>query len=170
MKMHVVASVAALCGVLAGIGLGCSSSAPTSLGRAAETHTLQELTVATPSGLPACKSSNVGQVAYVQSNDTLYACESAGWTAITIPTGPTGPTGPAGPAGATGATGAPGTSTLITETPVSPGPICAQGGVAIQVGADRNGNGILDPGEVTATSFVCNGVADNLRCAGPQPQ
>ncbi|HSY22390.1 MAG TPA: endo-1,4-beta-xylanase, partial [Polyangiaceae bacterium] len=118
------------------------------------------------------------------------AAGAAGATGATGPAGAigavgaTGATGPAGAVGATGATGAqgpvgaqgePGTqgsSSLVNTTPEPPGVNCAQGGTRIEVGIDTNGNGVLDPNEVTATSYVCNGTPANpclgvntLRCA-----
>jgi hypothetical protein len=40
--------------------------------------------------------------------------------------------------------------------PEPAGPNCAFGGQAIQTGLDTNGDGILEPGEVKKTSYVCN--------------
>ena len=34
---------------------------------------------------------------------------------------------------------------------------CPSGGVQVQVGQDLNGNGTLDPGEVTSVGYLCNG-------------
>jgi hypothetical protein len=34
---------------------------------------------------------------------------------------------------------------------------CPAGGVAIRIGVDLNGNGVLDPDEITDTRYVCNG-------------
>jgi hypothetical protein len=48
------------------------------------------------------------------------------------------------------------------ETPVvrlaaePAGSHCARGGLAVKVGLDRNGNGVLDDAEVTSTSYLCN--------------
>ena len=36
---------------------------------------------------------------------------------------------------------------------------CANGGITVQSGIDTNGNGILDPSEITSTQYVCNGAA-----------
>jgi hypothetical protein len=89
-------------------------------------------------------------------------------------TGATGPAGSPGPAGANGqpgangspgangAPGAAGASSLIAQTPEAPGSNCIEGGTRITSGPDTNANGVLDPAEVTATTFVCNGP--------PQPQ
>ena len=34
---------------------------------------------------------------------------------------------------------------------------CPNGGVALDIGVDTNGNGVLDPDEVTRQEVVCNG-------------
>ncbi len=47
--------------------------------------------------------------------------------------------------------------TLVSVTDVAPGADCAYGGQQIEVGVDDNGDGVLDPGEVDSTTFVCNG-------------
>ncbi len=36
---------------------------------------------------------------------------------------------------------------------------CPTGGITVQSGIDTNGNGVLDPSEVTSTQYVCNGAA-----------
>ena len=46
---------------------------------------------------------------------------------------------------------------LVSVVPEPPGPHCADGGSAIEAGLDTNRNGVLDPGEVTTTSYVCDG-------------
>lgn len=61
-----------------------------------------------------------------------------------------GNVGPQGPPGLRGYT------SLIGLTPELPGNNCTVGGTKITAGADVNGNGALDPGEVTATSYLCN--------------
>jgi hypothetical protein len=60
--------------------------------------------------------------------------------------------------GTDGASGAGGTSHLITQSIEASGLNCAQGGIRIDVGADSNGNTILDSDEISQTSFVCSGV------------
>lgn len=42
--------------------------------------------------------------------------------------------------------------------PLMAGPVCANGGIEIQTGIDRNKNGVLDSDEVTNTQTVCNGI------------
>jgi hypothetical protein len=52
---------------------------------------------------------------------------------------------------------APGRSSLLSTTRVEPGADCADGGVAVQSGIDDDGDGVLGPEEVDATTFVCDG-------------
>ena len=59
--------------------------------------------------------------------------------------------------GAPGAQGLPGAVSLVRQVDEPAGANCAFGGKAILSGVDTNGNGVLDPSEVTATSYVCNG-------------
>lgn len=65
-----------------------------------------------------------------------------------------------GAAGTNGNNGAPGQNSLVLLTPVSAGTPCPNGGVEIQTGLDLNGDGILQPNEVSAngTQYVCNGI------------
>jgi collagen type VII alpha len=97
-------------------------------------------------------------------------------------TGATGPQGPQGDAGATGAQGDAGAESLVLVTQIGPGTQCAAGGEEIQVAVDTNGDGVLEPGEVQQTAYVCNGVNTGtdaspgacaiatLQCTGQQPQ
>jgi ligand-binding sensor protein len=57
------------------------------------------------------------------------------------------------PAG--GVSGADGLVTLVSVTAESAGDNCAQGGSKVDAGLDTNGNGVLDPEEVTSTSYLC---------------
>ncbi len=54
---------------------------------------------------------------------------------------------------------------LVVDEP--PGSNCPAGGKKIESGLDTNHNGALDPGEVTATSYVCNGEPGDAGPAGP---
>jgi len=78
------------------------------------------------------------------------------------PPGPAGEAGPPGPAGEAGPPGADGYTSLIKLTPEPAGSNCAAGGTRIDVGIDNGDgggtarNGILETGEVDATSYVCN--------------
>src|SRR5262249_57249279 len=46
--------------------------------------------------------------------------------------------------------------TLTRRDPEPAGSHCANGGIAIQIGADRNGNGVLDSAEIEHTDYVCD--------------
>jgi hypothetical protein len=65
--------------------------------------------------------------------------------------------GAVGATGAAGANGVSGKNALINNTTESAGGNCSTGGRKLEVGLDNDGNGSLSAGEVTATSFVCNG-------------
>lgn len=65
-----------------------------------------------------------------------------------------------GASGADGATGQPGQSApqvLVQLVPEPAGVNCANGGQRVLAGPDTNGNAVLDPGEVSVTSYVCDG-------------
>jgi len=64
--------------------------------------------------------------------------------------------------GANGSNGTNGLNGLNSRTSMAtepPGPNCPSGGVKITSGLDTNGNGVLDPEEVTATNYACNGAS-----------
>ena len=80
--------------------------------------------------------------------------------------GAAGLPGAAGTAGAQGSAGATGLATLMLISPEPIGTNCAAGGVKVQAGSDADRNGVLAvPGEVSTTSFVCNGI-DGTNGAG----
>ena len=57
-----------------------------------------------------------------------------------------------------GDAGLPGARSLVTLTTEFAGRNCEVGGVRLDTGVDTNGNGSLEPGEVTQTRYVCDGV------------
>lgn len=67
--------------------------------------------------------------------------------------------------GAAGTNGADGYNSLVKSTTESPGVNCAAGGKKIESGLDNGDgggvsrNGVLEAGEVDATTYVCNGAA-----------
>src|SRR6478735_241962 len=80
-----------------------------------------------------------------------------------------GEDGTNGEDGEDGEDGASGLSSLITQTEVPPGTACAEGGVRIDSGLDDDGNGVLDPEEIEATSYICGGtIADEPAGTGGQ--
>jgi hypothetical protein len=130
----------------------------------------------------ACTAAKAGSVAYSSTTMLLVACINNTWTAVNLPPGPqgdagppgpagpqgeAGPQGPAGPSGPQGDAGPPGATTLVTLTPFSgaAGP-CMDGGTRIDAGVDLNGDGILEPSEITTTAYVCNGAAGSPGSAG----
>jgi hypothetical protein len=58
-----------------------------------------------------------------------------------------------------------GPPTLVRVDNEPPGLNCADGGVAIKTGVDKNGNGFLDDTEVTSVQYVCNG-PQAIQCNG----
>ncbi len=66
-----------------------------------------------------------------------------------------------------GANGANGQNSLTVSVAEAAGANCATGGRKLTSGLDANANGILDPAEVSATSYVCNGATGATGPAGP---
>jgi alpha-tubulin suppressor-like RCC1 family protein len=61
--------------------------------------------------------------------------------------------------GQNGQNGQNGHTSLVTVLPQAPNQYCATGGQGIYTGIDLDGDGLLEPTEVKATSFVCNGAS-----------
>jgi OmcA/MtrC family decaheme c-type cytochrome len=68
-------------------------------------------------------------------------------------------------AGCEGPAGSGGSNALVSTSDEPPDANCPTGGTKIEVGIDSNGNGELDPGEVTKTTYVCNGSETNALVA-----
>lgn len=58
--------------------------------------------------------------------------------------------------GATGPAGNDGFDTLLETQPESPGGNCTHGGTRVRSGRDDDRDGVLDPGEIAHTAYVCN--------------
>jgi OmcA/MtrC family decaheme c-type cytochrome len=72
-----------------------------------------------------------------------------------------------GDPGKAGPSGAP---ALVESMPEPADTNCPFGGTKLTVGVDTNGNGVLDPSEVSGTSYICNGRGtSSLVKAGPEP-
>ena len=77
-------------------------------------------------------------------------------------TGCEGDDGDDGAAGSDGSDGVDGLTSLVTQTAVAAGDEqCYQGGVRIDSGVDIDGDGVLDAGEVTETSYLCSATVLN---------
>jgi hypothetical protein len=63
--------------------------------------------------------------------------------------------------GEDGTDGEDGATSLVKLSAEPAGDNCANGGVRIEQGLDADGDGILGSGEVTETTFVCNGADGN---------
>lgn len=72
-------------------------------------------------------------------------------------TGAEGARGPAGDAGARGPQGLPGPSVVFDTEPVGPSVECPEGGRQVNMGADVNGNQVLDQSEVQDSTTLCDG-------------
>jgi hypothetical protein len=71
--------------------------------------------------------------------------------------GEDGAPGEDGTDGENGTDGDDGRTGLILATAEPDGANCVNGGQKLQVGLDDDGDGMLDPGEVDSTVYVCNG-------------
>ena len=127
----------------------------------------------TAADLPTCDSATEGRLYYVDADSEFQVCTSSGWDVIDV-SGPAGQDGADGTSGTNGvdgadgndgadgtdgnngADGANGVSTLIR---VLSSTTCTTGGNSFEIGADNNGDGILDVTEVIVTVDICNGVA-----------
>jgi hypothetical protein len=56
-----------------------------------------------------------------------------------------------------GSPGADGLSSLVQTQPEEMGERCPLGGIAVRTGLDLNGSGVLEPGEVVQSSYICHG-------------
>lgn len=54
-----------------------------------------------------------------------------------------------------GSVGPAGKNSLLAQAYEPAGPNCSVAGIKVTSGVDSNGNGVLDPAEVTATSYIC---------------
>lgn len=98
--------------------------------------------------------SGVLELSEVQS--TQFVCN--GGIGNAGASGMPGSAGTTGAAGSIGSAGNNGLSTLVLMTNEVPGANCGGGGKKINVGLDINGDGILNPIEVSSSGYVCNGV------------
>ena len=91
----------------------------------------------------------------------IVSCPDGSVATIEAPSngadGVDGAAGQTGASGATGAAGADGTSPVI-RTDVEPaGDNCAEGGIAVHVGMDDDGDGALADTEIDDTAYLCDG-------------
>ena len=102
------------------------------------------------SDLPACGSSTLGRLYYVESNNAFEVCTNAGWSFVDI-------TGEDGIPGVDGLAGMDGKSAIVELIAESAGANCEGGGALAQSGTDTDGDGTLDSDEVTQQAFICSG-------------
>lgn len=82
--------------------------------------------------------------------------------------GGTGPQGPKGDPGPAGKSGTDGLKSLVNLSSEPAGANCTTGGQKMESGLDSDNNGILDPGEVAQTQYVCNGTSGLQGVKGDQ--
>src|SRR6218665_2030559 len=93
-----------------------------------------------------------GTLDFAEVSSTSYVCGGVPGAA-----GTTGATGANGTDGTNGTNGSNGLNSLMAMTAEAAGSNCTYGGTRVTSGLDTNGNSTLDAGEVTATSYNCNG-------------
>jgi hypothetical protein len=72
------------------------------------------------------------------------------------------------PDGTDGTDGTDGDDVLIDVTPEPPGAHCPAGGHRVDTGVDDDGDGVLDPAEISSTAYVCDGDDGDPAIAGFQ--
>ncbi|MDP6869636.1 MAG: hypothetical protein QGI21_02545, partial [Candidatus Poseidoniaceae archaeon] len=131
----------------------------------------------TAADLPTCDSDTNGRLYYVDANSEFQVCTNSGWQVIDV-SGPAGQDGadgtdgadgadgqdgadgaqgPAGQDGANGADGTDGEDGISTLIRILSSTTCSTGGDSFEIGADNNGDGVLDVTEVIVTVDICNG-------------
>ena len=94
------------------------------------------------------------------ANGTLDSDEVQ--TTVEICDGSNGTDGQDGADGANGQDGSDGLTSLIVPTTLVSGTECGYGGIQYDSGPDTNNDGELQPDEITATQYVCNGAAGSF--------
>jgi Collagen triple helix repeat (20 copies) len=107
-------------------------------------------------------ANNNGVLDAGEVSGTAYICNGA-----TGATGASGTNGTNGTNGVNGAAGANGVTTLVAIVSEPNGSNCVFGGSKVTSGLDSNSNGGLDAGEVSSTSYVCNGATGATGPQGP---
>jgi photosystem II stability/assembly factor-like uncharacterized protein len=111
-------------------------------------QSLIAIVVEAPGGNCVAGGSKVTSGLDLNGNGTLQAGEVASTAYICK-----------GAAGTNGNNGIDGLTVLSVTTPEGAGVNCAAGGVLITSGTDTSRDGILDFGETTSSSYICNGLA-----------
>jgi alpha-tubulin suppressor-like RCC1 family protein len=160
----------------AGCGVEKPPSATTDLD--GEAVVTVDLLAAAPASLPACTATNSGTLAFVASPAGLWSCNNSLWSAVACATSNAGQilyastsqsvvaacvhqvwlqvqgaTGATGPTGATGTT--PRALVKVKAEPHSAN--CLNGGQRVDLGVDTSGDGTLQAGEISQTTYVCDG-------------
>lgn len=99
---------------------------------------------------------------------TLVSCNNAGPQGPAGADGATGPQGPMGQNGSNGMNGSNGRSSLVRTATEPAGANCRNGGSAILVGLDADGDGMLADAEVTSRTYVCGPASQTLVRVAPE--
>lgn len=104
----------------------------------------QSFEVADASKLPACTPGREGALAAIRSEGRFVVCESGNWNSADLTVG----------------------AVDVGDEPA--GANCPDGGQVVRSFLDRNGNGILDPGEpaVGQPKYICNGATGAAGAVG----
>src|SRR5687768_9374919 len=86
--------------------------------------------------IPECNLQRRSSVYYVSSEEQFYFCDGTGLVAIDLPAGSAG------------------SLVVVVDASVAQ---CAAGGFVLHVGADDDGDGVLETGEVDSSKTICNG-------------
>lgn len=121
----------------------CGASGPVSLLR----------TASEPAGERCPEGGTVLEAGLDDNGDGVLQDEEVDTSTVVC----SGSTGEDGTAGSDGSEGSAASSTLITTSDEPAGDNCPEGGTRVDVGADDDGDGVLEPEEVDSTSYVCDG-------------
>ncbi len=101
------------------------------------------------------------------ANGATGAAGSNGSNGSAGATGSNGATGAAGSNGTNGTNGTNGFNSLVSITAESVGSVhCVYGGAKTSSGVDLNANNILDPSEITSTTYICTGATGSQGAKG----
>lgn len=103
-------------------------------------------TFASSTTLPPCEREHQGRVYCVQREDSLYYCDGRRYRSLELDFDPS----------------------WLTRTAAAKRSMCANGGVVIHSGPDRNENGTLESNEVVTSGAVCNGEDGEDGAPGPR--
>jgi len=115
--------------------------------------------------LPDCDAETKGFLFYVASDQGFQSCIDSGWHFVGLDgmqgsQGGQGQNGTQGMHGANGTDGGDGVDGIDGQTPFfqsSSSSACPNGGTLVDIGYDSNGNGTLEPSEISMRVDICSG-------------